>query len=414
MASVSSLSSLSSPDEDSFLTSVKQIRVQICEKFLKARKLLKARESVLLADLQRLEDDYTGEGVMEKIKQMNISKESLISTLKANENREMLELSLGPIETRIKELEAKLQTAKDTYKTLAFDWEDEWDMKVNDLGKLLLNPKERGVPDYSSISAPVKVFGKIRKTSEPGVFKQPDGVAIDPITKHLYVCDIAINRVQVFNSSFEFLFLFSEKMEGPAGVCIALDRVYVTQIIGNRVNVYSTVGKFLKTNKSPGLGTPRGIDVSVERKRVYVTDTENNRVQCLDLDLCPNCFIRELHRPICVKLMPEELVVLCRQSPCLILYNYSHEPVREMIACGGDNTVKLPIYIHADNACNLLLTDFESHCVFVFNRKGEMLCKIGKEGENKGEFLHPTGLTIDSDNRILVASRNPNNSIQLF
>ena len=223
-----------------------------------------------------------------------------------------------------------------------------------------------------------------------------------------------INRVQVFNSSFEFLFLFSEKMEGPAGVCIALNRVYVTQIIGNRVNVYSTIGKFLKTNMSPEFGSPRGIDVSVERKRVYVTDTENNKVQCLDLDLCPNCFIEELHRPISVKLMPEELAVLCRQSPCLILYNYSHEPVREMIACGGDNTVKLPVYIYADNACNLLLTDVESHCLFVFSMKGEMLCRIGKEGENKGEFLHPTGLFIDSDNRILVVSRNPNNSIQFF
>ncbi|KAI6659000.1 E3 ubiquitin-protein ligase TRIM71-like [Oopsacas minuta] len=414
MASLSSLGS-KDIDIDPFISRVQEVRVEIRDKFTRARHHLEARETELLAKLKQVEDDYTGEGVCDKVNQLKISKDNLISTFKDNENKEMLDQSLSPIESRIKELETKLQTAKDTYKSIAFDWEDELELKLKDVGKILLNTKGRGIPDYGSITSPVKVFGKHSKSiPDPAVFVYPEGLAVDPVTKYLYVCDMGFNRVQVFNSSFEFLFLFNEKMKGPAGICIKQDKVYVTQVIGNHLNVYSTIGKFLQNNVATEFGSPRGLDVSVERKRIYVSDGENNRVQCLNLDLSFHSFIDELYRPVCVKLMSEEIAVLCRQSPCLILYNYSHQPVREMIACGEDNTVKLPMYIYIDGASNILLSDIESHCVFVFSYKGELIHKIGEEGEKRGEFIHPTGFTIDPDNRIIVASRNPTNCIQLF
>ena len=402
-------------EEDVFLSQVQTVRKEISDKFSRARKLLEERETALLAELQGLEDEYTGEGMSEKIKQMNITKDNLIATLKENENKEMLDQSMAPINARINELEAKLQNAKDTYKTMLFEWDDELEVKLSATGSILLNAEKKGVPEYKSLSEPVLVFGKHSESrSLPGVFGHPEGIAIDPVSNHVYICDMGFNRVQVFTSQFEFLFLFNEKMEAPAGICIKGNKVYITQFHGSRLNAYSTLGKFLRENSGSEFNSPRGIDVSLERKSVYVADSQNNRVQCLNLDLSFDSFINEIGRPLDVRLLSEEIAVLCRQSPCLVFYNYSHQVVREMIAIGENNQVEFPIFAYIDNASNILISDFKAHCLFVFSHRGELLRKIGKEGEKRGEFLNPTGVTVNPEGRILVASRNSNNCIQMF
>ena len=407
--------SVSELEDDIFLCRVQTVRKEISDKFSRARKLLEERETALLEELQVLEQEYTGEGLDDKIKQMNITKDNLIATLKENENREMLEQSLAPIDARINELEAKLQTAKDTYKSVLFEWSEELELKLSNMGNILLNGEKKGVPDYKKLSDPVLVFGKHSESRpSPGVFGHPESIAIDPTCNNVYICDKGFNRVQVYNSSFEFLFLFNEKMEAPAGMCIKGNKVYVTQYHGNRVNVYSTMGKFLVENSGSKFESPRGLDVSLEKKSVYVTDSQNNRVQQLNMDLSFNSFIKDVYKPLDVKLLSEEIAVLCRQSPCLVFFNYSHEAVREMIACGENCQVELPIYIHIDEAANILVSDFQAHCLFVFSHKGELVRKIGREGEKRGEFLHPSGITINPEGRIVVVSRNSNHCIQMF
>ena len=78
---------------------------------------------------------------------------------------------------------------------------------------------------------PVATFGLHRnsESSSPGVFCYPSGVAVDPITNYLYVCDPGNNRVQDFNEPFEFIFMFSDKMNQPTGICLKHNNVYITQ-----------------------------------------------------------------------------------------------------------------------------------------------------------------------------------------
>ena len=73
----------------------------------------------------------------------------------------------------------------------------------------------------------------------------PHAVTIDPQTNNVYICDSGNNRIQVFNSSFEFLFQFNDKMVGPRYACISENKVYVTQSEGNCLTVYSIEGKLL-------------------------------------------------------------------------------------------------------------------------------------------------------------------------
>ncbi|KAI6653161.1 hypothetical protein LOD99_3688, partial [Oopsacas minuta] len=61
-----------------------------------------------------------------------------------------------------------------------------------------------------------------------------------------------------------------------------------------------------------------------------------------------------------------------------------------------------------------LITDYDVHCLCVFSHEGELIHKIGKEGQERGEFFHPRGVCINQEGRLLVSSDNPNHAIQIF
>ena len=109
--------------EESFLSHVERVRSEIQSKFLRAHNILQEREADLLAELQRLVEEYTGKRITQQIKQLSVSKDALRETISGNENKEILDQSLAPIDASIKELETKLQRAKDTYKRVSLEWD---------------------------------------------------------------------------------------------------------------------------------------------------------------------------------------------------------------------------------------------------------------------------------------------------
>ena len=405
--------------EESFLSHVERVRSEIQSKFLRAHNILQEREADLLAELQRLVEEYTGKRITQQIKQLSVSKDALRETLTGNENKEILDQSLAPIDARIKKLEASLQRAKDTYKRVSLEWDVELDKKLSVAGDIRLNALKDRIRDYKEIGEPVVVFGKHSKErSAPGVFCCPFGIAINPENNSIYICDEGNNRVQVYNKSFEFIFQFSKKMNTPIGICIKQNKVYVTQFSSHCLNVYSTEGKFLNSVGVKGMkelefDNPKGLDISTDKDRIYITEYENDRVQCLNLNLKFNSFIDNVLGARDVKLTSDEIVVLSLHNPCVSLYTYSHQLIREMIPRGEGNVVH-PSFFVLDKSLNILISDFKSNCVSVFSFGGELMYRFGKEGEKRGELLNPTGVTINVEGSILVASKNSEHCIQIF
>ena len=147
--------------------------------------------------------------------------------------------------------------------------------------------------------------------------------------------------------------------------------------------------------------TPRGLCVSAERNRVYITESENHRVHCLNLDLTFDSLIVDLYRARDVKLTPEEIVVLSFQNPCISIFSKSHQLIRKMIPRGKDLYLQGPTKFVLDNSFNILLTDFDAHCVSTYSYRGEFVHTFGKEGRQKGEFIHPKGLTISPSGQFI-------------
>ena len=135
-------------------------------------------------------------------------------------------------------------------------------------------------------------------------------------------------------------------MGRPSGICIKGNKVYVTQNSSHLLTVYSTDGKYLlsvgrKGNDHLEFDKPRGLDVSTELNRVYIAEYGNDRIHCLNLDLSFHSIIGDLLGARDVKLSSQEIVVLSIRNPCVSVYSYSHQLIREMILRG--DSVRFPI-----------------------------------------------------------------------
>ena len=398
---------------------VEKVRVEIREKFAKAHQVLINREKGLLDELQRLLEDYTGEGMEEEIKQMNESKDTLCATLKGNTTGDVPEQSIAPIDSRIKELEKRLEESRSSYKSITLEWDESLEERLEVTGKLILNAIKKTIPHYHMLSQPVASFGTHSITvKSAGVFGHPKSVAIDPITHYIYVCD-GYYRIQVFDESFRFIFLFQEKMNGPDNICIRQDKVYVTQFQAHCLNVYSTQGALLRSVGSKGddelqFDEPAGIDISIDKNRIYVAELQNCRVQCLNFDLTFNSFIPDNYLAKDVKLTSNEVIVLSCDNPCVAIYNYAHQSIRKIITRGIEEQMNLPACLFIDELGNLLISDYKDNCVRVFSQKGGLIHQIGTNGEERGQFINPRGITIDNQGRVVILSDNPNYAVQFF
>ncbi|KAI6657217.1 hypothetical protein LOD99_11182 [Oopsacas minuta] len=405
--------------DESFPSQVERVRREITERFIRAHKVLHERERDLLAELQNLVDYFTGERMEEEKIQLMASKE-LISTIQGNKSKEILDQNVVLMDERIKVLEDTLETIRLNCKNVSLEWDELLEKKLGETGRLRLNLRKSKTTDYKNMFQPVDVFGRrSKKDNSSGVFYHLGSMAIDPVNNYIYICDDGWDRVQVFNSSYDFVFLFGHKMNDPAGICIAQDKVYVTQYHGCCMNVYSMRGQLLHSVGVEGkneleFAGPFGVDISIDKNSIYITELPNHRVQCLNLDLSFNSFILDILGAIDVKLTSTEVVVLCYCDPCLIIYNYAHELIRHMITKGVGKLVINPARLFIDESGNILITDYDVHCLCVFSHEGELIHKIGKEGQERGEFFHPRGVCINQEGRLLVSSDNPNHAIQIF
>ena len=411
------MASATVPGENPFLSQLERARVQLREKVARAHQVLQEREAALLSELQQLEDTYRGEGVDRQINQLRINKEQVVATLKDKMDKELLEQNVALLDTQMRELAANLETTRDRMRRVELEWDLNLERILSSTGSICV----RGVPDYKERTNPVMVAGKHRKkkSSAPGGFYWPNSIAIDSVTDNIYICDAGNNRLQVFNESLEFLFSFSEEMNSPFGICIHLSKVYVTQFAANSLSVYSPEGRYIQSvgregKKELEFDRPTGVAVSTVNNLIYICDCENNRIQCLNLDLTFHSFIPEVTQPRDIKLTSRDVVVLTGGSPCVQFYDYSHQLIRQIITRGGGNQVINPCYFCLDRQLDILMTDQVSDSVLIFSNGGQLLHKFGKRGEGRGDLIFPTGIAMDRENRFLVISHNTEHCIQIF
>ena len=262
--------------------------------------------------------------------------------------------------------------------------------------------------------------GRPRAGTAPGQFDMIRPVCVDG-DDNVYVADTKNCRVQKFDSSGRFLFLFGShgngpgQMDNPNGVAIDSDgSIFVTDThttLGgnNRVLKFDHTGHFLFSfgghGTRPGqfagmvdvTGSPEGpygIDIGQRSGHLYIADTDNSRVQIFDRE---GNFLRSIGEGIIIN--PRQICLDSREN--VFVAGFYMPPTM-----AGVNDVE-PVETWGAAPYNRFL--------WVLDSEGHLLVKIGadeadalakEKGEPEGQFDHAGGrhhaVTVSKSDESLV------------
>ncbi|KAI6649912.1 hypothetical protein LOD99_6461 [Oopsacas minuta] len=386
----------------SFITQIKGSRKKIRDCLKKSHEALRLRESTLLSRIDQIEKDYNN-----KTQEMN----SLVEAL----NKEMVQATETLSANKLAEAHKQIneQTAE-TGSSIEFEWDNQFETDIEQLGSIKLNTQTKispthsflpqvkpVVPDYKAKQLPIACGCKndIHK-KVPGELNGPRGIAVLNQTGDIYIADYCNHRVQVFSSNGDYLFMFSEKMNKP--------------IVRARRELIKSVGSY--GNGKVQFYYPHGVDVSDRNNNVYVCDSYNNRIQILTQELKFHSIlgIGMFKYPRDVKVRRDRVLVLDKSDPCMFVFNPDHDLINRLITRGDGKQTNKPLRFDIDRDYNIIMSDYCSHCVYVFNQEGEQIHKFGKKGQGIGEFYYPFGIALDNTGHIIVVCQKNINCLQFF
>ena len=245
----------------------------------------------------------------------------------------------------------------------------------------------------------------------------PYGVTVDQNTGIIYVADHSNHCVKVFDNTAKYLNKFGDgegegKMSYPIGLLIRDNTVFVSH--RHCILVYQLDGKFVFRIGSYGSGEfqfnfPCGLSTDESNNDIYICDYINHRIQILSENLqYKSEFGKDtLWYPYDVKLTQQHIYVLDQSNPCIHVYDYNHVLIKSMISRGEGNQITHSVSFFIDRSGNILITDYSSYTISIFNSNSEIIHKINVSSS-------PTGIVVDNQERIIVVSQASKNCFQIF
>ena len=240
----------------------------------------------------------------------------------------------------------------------------------------------RGSPFTISVKPfhvkPVLCFGE--EGSGDGMFDHPLGVAVTD-KDEILVADWQNHRVQVFDSNGTFLRSFGHRgknageFNSPFGIATDKDRkIFVAEPNNNRVQILSWEGRNLGSFGGQGsldsqLSYPWGLSLD-STGNVIVADSGNRLIKIFTPD------------------------------------------GRFVMKIGGEGSFSFPAHC-VQCGEYFIVSDFNEHCIKVFNREGLFQYNFGKRGQGDGEFNKPGFLLVNESQHLFVCDRD-NNRVQVF
>ena len=277
------------------------------------------------------------------------------------------------------------------------------------------------VPRYVACHTSVVATGK--EGSALGELDSPHGVAIHGDTHQIFVADALNDRVEIFTETGEFLsHLGVGQLSDPWGIAIHGDSLYVSCEGDHTVSQFSLT-QMCRVRRIGGRGANNGQFNSPSQLttdpvcRLFIADYFNDRICIHDPDLNHLCNIthQSMSQPVDVKISRDCLYVLCLDNnPCMLVLTLEGDMLRSFITRREEMDVLYPYFFCLDPLNNFVLSDEESHSVYVFSPEGNLLHTIGKEGDQPGMLFYPEGVAITPNGRLVCVSLNENYGLQIF
>lgn len=162
------------------------------------------------------------------------------------------------------------------------------------------------------------------------------------------------------------------------------------------------------------------VGIVVHQRRVYVADTENNRIQVFKEDgtwlaTWEDAGGIRLERPMHLALGPDGLLyVPLYSADRLVVMTPEGRLVRSWGSSGSQpGQFDAPAGVAVTPDAVVYVADFNNHRIQVFDQEGHFLRSMGQKGHAHGEFYYPTDVAIGPDGSLYVADAY-NHRIQSF
>ncbi|MCZ7663531.1 MAG: SMP-30/gluconolactonase/LRE family protein [Thermoleophilia bacterium] len=189
---------------------------------------------------------------------------------------------------------------------------------------------------------------------------QPTSVVF-ALDQTLLVADPANGRIRRLTHEGTFLGDFLSERERarsnlvrPVGLALFQNELYVTDVQDQTIKVYTTSGRFLRVLGGEGFlpgrfAFPNAVAVALDGRRLYVADSNNQRVQVTDTRGVPLAVITAGHPPAGLKLprgvavdQLGRLHVVDTFGQSVHVYDAANRPVLTYGASGGQERLNLP------------------------------------------------------------------------
>ena len=255
------------------------------------------------------------------------------------------------------------------------------------------------IPEYLGKKHPI--LSKCWAGNWKDELHNPRGVAFDKIHNKLYICDRSNHRIQVFNTNGKFLHSFgSNQLQGPHGICLSKDFVFVSDEAKKCVTKFTHEGKLNNTfDGAVKFGSSLGIDCYGEF--VYICDASFQRIHVVDLNLryIKHFGSGKIKFPADISVHSDRIYILSLSVSSIYCYNKDYTFQKEIELSGGDIPMTLSMFMMMDPKGNFLISDGSNQEVRIFSPQGLLKHIIGR-----GHFNMLNGLTLDNSNNIICLS----------
>jgi DNA-binding beta-propeller fold protein YncE len=306
-----------------------------------------------------------------------------------------------------------------------------------------LHPLEYVVEDFESPAHAVKVmhghsvFTNLRDGlitfayGRENSLQSPTHVATDS-KQRLIVSDPDRQAVHVLDitnkSSFRIAGGPKRRLQAPGGIAIdADDNIYVADEQRGVVLVYDPQGRFLRylgTYRGESMfQSPSGIAIDRDARVLYVLDSPANELLMISLQgrllkriggRYPEKSSARFEYPTEIALRDHQLAILDLYGSRIQILDLQGNHLNEFnVRTLHGLPVISEIGLALDSAGNIYISNLDGSDVQVFGQDGRRIGAFGKPGFATEEFRVPSGLWIDSEDRMFVADTR-NSRVQVF
>ncbi|KAI6661392.1 E3 ubiquitin-protein ligase TRIM71-like [Oopsacas minuta] len=244
---------------------------------------------------------------------------------------------------------------------------------------------------YKNKTEPIRRIGK--HGSKKGELKYPRGLALD--RDKIHIVDTYNNRIQIFSTEGKFIHEFCKgQLKYPDGIALYKEWVFISDWGLNAIFKFSKTNYKLIKSVKKGVSFPHGLTTDTNGE-VLVAD-KNNRIAVFSSDLE---YIREIGKdkliyPCDVKINNNNIFVLDKNKINNIhIFSKSGDLLKSFIKLENGEGL---IFMCFDLYNNIIISDNWGYSINIFTKDGQLIHKISCN--------EPTGIIVDNNFDIICAS----------